>query len=78
MLVSVIVEMVSVAPPRETVAPAPKPVPATLTVVPPALAPLEGDTDVTVGAGAAYVKHAVHVELCASGFVTVTFTAPAV
>jgi len=75
-LVALIVETVSADPPKDTVAPATKPVPASVTAVPPALAPLLGVTELTVGA-ATYVKQPVHVPLCASGFVTVTLAAPA-
>ena len=52
MLVGVIVETERGDPPNDTLEPLWKPVPATLTDVPPALAPLDGVTDVTVGAGA--------------------------
>src|SRR6266542_2082564 len=76
MLVALIVETMSADPPKDTVAPATKPVPANVTAVPPALAPLLGVTELTVGA-ATYVKQPVHVPLCASGFVTVTLAAPA-
>src|SRR5438093_13253502 len=64
-------------PPKETAAPATKPVPVTLTEVPPAVAPLVGVTEATVGAGATYVKQPVQLPLCVSGLVTTTFTAPA-
>jgi hypothetical protein len=47
--VALIVETVSADPPKETVAPAWKPDPFTVTAVPPALGPLDGPTDVTVG-----------------------------
>jgi hypothetical protein len=77
MAVGVRVETVSADPPNETVAPLWNPAPAILTDVPPALEPLFGVTDVTVGA-ATYVKQPEHVSLCASGFVTTTFTDPAV
>jgi hypothetical protein len=50
--VGLIVETLSAAPPKETVAPAAKPVPATVTDVPPAIAPVFGVTDATAGAGA--------------------------
>jgi hypothetical protein len=53
MLVAVIVETVSADPPNETFAPASNPLPATVTDVPPMLAPLFGVTDVTVGGGGA-------------------------
>src|SRR6059036_940991 len=73
--VGLIVETVSAEPPKETVAPAWKADPLTVTEVPPAVGPLEGPTDVTVGA-ATYVKQPPHVPLCVSGFVTTTFAAP--
>jgi hypothetical protein len=50
MLVAVIVAMVSADPPKDAVAPDWKPVPLTVTDVPPALGPLFGATDETVGA----------------------------
>jgi len=77
MLVALTVVTVSAEPPSDTVAPATKPVPAMVTAVPPSVDPLLGVTEVTVGAGATYVKQLVHVPLCASGFVTTTFTRPA-
>ena len=55
MLVAVMVETVSAEPPKDTVAPATKPVPARVTDVPPALAPLPGVTALTVGAAVTYV-----------------------
>jgi hypothetical protein len=76
MAVAVIVETFTGDPPKDTLEPLWKPVPATVTVVPPALGPLFGVTDVTVGA-ATYVKHPVQVPLCASLLVTTTLTAPA-
>src|SRR5206468_4292401 len=76
-LVALIVETVSADPPKDTVAPATKPVPASVTAVPPALAPLVGATELTIGAGARYVKQPVHVPLCVSVLVTTTFTDPA-
>src|SRR5262249_52427134 len=42
--------LVAALPPKETVAPATKPVPVIVTAVPPAAGPLLGLTDVTVGA----------------------------
>src|SRR5437867_2673833 len=75
--VALIVETVSAEPPKETVAPATKPVPATVTEVPPAVGPLVGVTELTTGAGARYVKQPVQVPLCVSALVTTTFTAPA-
>ena len=76
--VGLIVETVSADPPNETVAPLWKPVPFTVTDVPPAIAPVAGVTELTAGAGAMYVKQPVHVAFSASAFVTTTFTAPAV
>ena len=76
MVVFAIVNAVRAEPPSETVAPVPNPVPVTVTDVPPAIAPVFGVTDATVGA-ATYVKQPVHVPLCVSEFVTVTFTDPA-
>jgi hypothetical protein len=76
MLVALIAETVSADPPNETVAPAWKSVPVMVTVVPPTAAPLVGVSPGTDGE-ATYVKHPLHVAACASGFVTVTFTAPA-
>ena len=49
-VVAVIVAIVSADPPKDTVAPLWNPAPATLTEVPPALAPLLGVTEATVGA----------------------------
>ncbi|HEY8824122.1 MAG TPA: hypothetical protein VIP07_04475 [Candidatus Limnocylindria bacterium] len=79
MVVALIVPTVSAEPPNDTDAPATKSLPAIVTEVPPAAAPVFGVTDVTVGggAGATYVKQEVHVPLCASGLVTTTLTAPA-
>ena len=74
-VVALTVETVSADPPNETVAPVWNPVPATVTDVPPAVGPLVGATDVTVGA-ATYVKHPLHVPLCVSALVTTTLTAP--
>jgi len=74
--VGLIVATVSADPPKETVAPLWKPVPATVTDVPPPAGPLFGVTDVTVGA-AKYVKQPEQVPLCVSAFVTTTFTDPA-
>jgi len=75
-VVALTVETVSADPPNETVAPVWNPVPATVTDVPPAVGPLVGATDVTVGA-TTYAKHELHVPLCVSELVTTTFTAPA-
>jgi hypothetical protein len=77
MAVELIVDTVSTDPPNETVAPLRKPVPLTVTDVPPAIAPVAGVTELTVGAGARYVKQPVQVAFCASAFVTTTFTRPA-
>jgi hypothetical protein len=78
MLVALRLVTVTIAPPNDAVAPAWKPEPVIVTVVPPYWSPLFGVTDVTVGGGGGvYVKQLVHVELCASAFVTMTFTAPA-
>ena len=74
--VALIVDTVIAEPPNETVAPLWKSLPAIVTDVPPAVDPLFGVTELTVGAGATYVKQPVQVPLCVSGFVTVTFTAP--
>ena len=51
MLVAVTVDTVRAEPPNETVAPVWNPVPATVTDDPPAIGPLFGVTEVTVGAG---------------------------
>jgi hypothetical protein len=51
-VVALIVETVSADPPKATVAPLWNPDPATVTDVPPPLAPLLGVTDVTAGAPA--------------------------
>jgi hypothetical protein len=48
--VGLIVATVRAEPPNDTVAPAEKPAPFTVTAVPPAVGPLLGVTDVTVGA----------------------------
>lgn len=77
MAVAVTVATVSAAPPKETVAPGRKSVPFTVTDVPPAMVPLFGVTDETVGGGGAVnVKQTMHVPVWVSGFVTTTFTAP--
>jgi len=73
---ALMVATVSADPPKETVAPLWNPPPAIVTAAPPALGPPFGVTDATVGA-ATYVKQPVQVPLCASGFVTITFTPPA-
>ena len=46
---------VAAVPPKLTVAPDKNPVPAMVTEVPPALDPAFGETELTVGAGFAYV-----------------------
>jgi hypothetical protein len=76
MLVGLIADTVSGDPAKDTLDPLTKLVPATVTVVPPALGPLFGVTDVTAGA-ATYVKQPLHVPLCPSALVTTTLTAPA-
>jgi hypothetical protein len=50
MLVALIVDTVSADPPNDTVAPAWKPEPAMVTEMPPAVGPLFGVTELTVGA----------------------------
>jgi hypothetical protein len=77
MLVAVTLETVTGEPPSEAVAPPWKLVPVMVTGVPPAAGPLIGAIELTVGAGARYVKQAVHVPLCVSVLVTTTFTDPA-
>ena len=77
MLVGLTVGAVSADPPNETVAPVWNPLPVMVTLVPPPAGPLVGATELTVGAGARYVKQPVHVALCVSGFVTTMLTAPA-
>ena len=76
MLVSAMLDTVSAELPNDTVAPGANPVPVIVTDVPPAAAPLLGVTEATVGAGTTYVKQPLHAPLCASGLVTITFTAP--
>src|SRR5262245_58875598 len=70
---------VAAVPPTPTVAPAAKPVPAIVIVVPPFVDPETGVTPVTLGGGAVavYVKLLAIVADCVSGFVTVTPTVPA-
>jgi len=75
--VELIVETESADPPNDTVAPVWKPVPLTVTDVPPAAAPVFGVIELIVGAGATYVKQPTHVPICASVLVTTTFTDPA-
>ncbi|HEY8824105.1 MAG TPA: hypothetical protein VIP07_04390 [Candidatus Limnocylindria bacterium] len=77
-VVALIVETVRAEPPNATVAPTWNPLPAMVTEVPPALGPLFGVTDVTVGGGGAtYVKQTTHVPIWVSGLVTISVTAPA-
>src|SRR5207247_2340592 len=81
-LVALIVETVSAEPPKATVAPAAQRHPATRHDGPaargqPPAGPLVGASELTVGAGARYVKQPVHVPLCVSVLVTTTFTDPA-
>ena len=66
---------VAAAPPKVTVAPAAKFVPVIVTLVPPAVGPLLGDTLVTVGM-ITYVNPPARLPLCPLT-VTVTVTAPA-
>ena len=78
MLVGVMLVTASIAPPNDAVAPAWKPVPVIVTEVPPNWRPLFGLTDVIAGGGGGvYVKQLVHDPVCASAFVTTTFTDPA-
>jgi hypothetical protein len=66
-------------PPTVAVQPEIKLEPLTVSAWPPAVEPLEGATDDTKGGpDAKYVNPAVRVPLCMSGFVTMTFFAPAV
>jgi hypothetical protein len=74
--VGLLVETVSADPPNEIVAAAWNPAPAMVTDVPPAVGPLFGVTDVTVGA-AMYVKQPEQLPLCRSGLETMTVTVPA-
>ena len=76
MLVALIVDTFTSDPPNDTLDPLWKPVPAIVIDVPPALGPLFGVTDVTVGA-AMYVKQLEQLPLCVSGLVTIAFTDPA-
>jgi hypothetical protein len=77
-LIAVAVTLVTVSaePPNDAVAPLWKPVPFTVTAVPPDPRPELGVTDAGTG-GARYVKQPPHVPDCVSGFVTTTLTAPA-
>src|SRR5262249_29661253 len=64
-------------PPMVSVAPATKPVPVTVMLVPPSAGPVAGDRLVTVGAGSGlYVKAPASAPDCVSGFVTATVTRP--
>jgi hypothetical protein len=76
MLVAVMPMIVRAAPPSDALAPAWNPLPLIVTPVPPADGPLFGVTDVTAGP-TTYVKQPAQLAPCASGFVTVTLTAPA-
>jgi hypothetical protein len=66
---------VAAVPPNVTVAPAVKPVPVIVALVPPAAGPEVGAIELTVGGGT-YVKQAEQVPDWVSGFVTTTLTAP--
>ena len=61
-------------PPIVTVGTAEKPVPVIVTLTPPAVVAVFGETLVTVGAGAAYVKPFANVTVRPSGLVTTTAT----
>jgi hypothetical protein len=64
---------VALFPPKVTVTPLAKFVPVIVTLVPPLVGPVVGETLKIVGAGAvSYVKPLLKVALCPSGFVTVT------
>jgi hypothetical protein len=76
MLVVLIVETLRGDPPKDALEPLWNPVPVTVTEVPPALGPVLGVTEVTVGA-ATKVKQLLQVPLCVSALVTTTLTAPA-
>src|SRR5438309_2383137 len=68
--------VVAAAPPTVTVAPATKPVPVRVTAVPPAVGPLLGAIDISVG-GATYVNPAASVALWPSELVITTAAGPA-
>src|SRR6202158_623488 len=77
-VVGVIVPMASADPPKVTVAPDWKPVPFTVSAVPPAVAPEDGLTEATPGGGGVpYTKQPVQVPLWLSGLVKMPLTAPA-
>jgi hypothetical protein len=61
MLVELTFDTVSADPPNDTVAPLWNAVPEIVTEAPPPTGPLAGATELTVGAGARYVKHPLHV-----------------
>ena len=62
--------------PKSTVAPGPKPVPVTVTMVPPASGPSSGETVATTGAAVKVNRSDGEVELVPPAVVTVTSTAP--
>jgi len=67
----------TVTPPMVSVAPVTKFVPVTVTLVPPRLAPVAGETFESVGAGrGVYVNALAAMPLCVSGFETAIATAP--
>jgi hypothetical protein len=68
--------LVAAAVPNATIAPEAKFVPVIVMLVPPEVGPLFGETLLTVGI-TTYVNPFVREPLCATGFVTVTVTAPA-
>src|SRR5262245_22886668 len=68
--------LVAGLPPNEMVAPARKPVPVSVTTVPPAGSPVSGSTAVSVG-GPTYMKRPITVTVWPSVFVTVIDTGPA-
>ena len=71
-------KLLATTPPNFTAVAALKPEPVIVTDVPPAAEPFEGDTAVTVGAAAWYVKlSALTTGEVPSGVVTVMLTAPA-
>src|SRR5579862_8717355 len=74
----VIAATVALAVPNVTVSPVLNPVPVIVTLVPPAVGPVGGDTDVTVGRGVVYVYESDGpVALVPPAPVTVTLTVPA-
>ncbi len=69
--------LVAAVDPNETPVASVNPVPVIVTVVPPPDGPVAGDTEVTVGAAAAYVYwSAATAALVPAGLVTVTLTVP--